>query len=73
MRVIARDAAGNVCQDDSNADVAILAPPPGQVMTYKYDALNRLVQVISGDGTTTTYTYDAAGNRLTQSVTRTPQ
>jgi YD repeat-containing protein len=73
LRVVARDMAGNVCQDDSNADIAILGLPPGQVMTYKYDALNRLVQVISGDGTTITYTYDAASNRLTQSVTHTPQ
>jgi YD repeat-containing protein len=73
LRVVARDAAGNVCQDDSNADIAILGLPPGQEVTYKYDALNRLVQVTAADGTTTTYTYDAAGNRLTQSVTRTPQ
>jgi YD repeat-containing protein len=33
--------------------------------TYTYDALNRLTQVTYRTGAQTTYTYDAAGNRLT--------
>lgn len=41
-------------------------------ITYRYDELGRLIQVIYGDGTTIRYTYDAAGNRLTQQVSRGP-
>ncbi len=40
-------------------------------ITYTYDDLNRLTTMDYGNGTTTTYTYDAAGNRLT--MTTTPQ
>lgn len=36
---------------------------------YSYDVLNRLTQIVYADGTTVTYTYDAAGNRLTKVVT----
>lgn len=36
---------------------------------YTYDKLNRLTQVQYDDGATIQYTYDAAGNRLTQQVT----
>src|SRR3972149_9983531 len=34
-------------------------------ITYTYDNLNRLTKVDHGNGTTTEYTYDAAGNRMT--------
>ena len=34
-------------------------------ITYTYDSLNRVTGVDHGDGYTETYTYDAAGNRLT--------
>jgi YD repeat-containing protein len=37
--------------------------------TYSYDSLNRLSQTTYSDGTVITYAYDAAGNRLTQTVT----
>ena len=33
---------------------------------YEYDELNRLTQVIYGNGVTVSYTYDALGNRLTK-------
>ena len=36
--------------------------------SYTYDSLNRLTQTTYSDGTVITYTYDAAGNRLTQTV-----
>ncbi len=39
-------------------------------VTYKYDSLGRLTQVIYDDGKTITYVYDEAGNRETQSVTQ---
>ena len=35
-----------------------------ETITYTYDDLNRLTKMNYGNGTTTTYTYDAAGNRL---------
>lgn len=33
--------------------------------TYIYDALGRVVSVVHANGTSTSYTYDAAGNRKT--------
>ena len=41
-------------------------------VSYKYDELNRLSQVTYDDGTTITYTYDEAGNRLTKQVSGAP-
>ncbi|WP_237266844.1 putative Ig domain-containing protein [Thermoclostridium stercorarium] len=38
-------------------------------VTYKYDDLDRLVEVVYDDGTTVKYTYDAAGNILKVEVT----
>src|SRR5579872_1336455 len=35
---------------------------------YHYDALNRLARVTYPDGTTVSYTYDSAGNRLSQVI-----
>jgi YD repeat-containing protein len=40
-----------------------------QSIGYSYDVLNRLTQIVYADGTTVLYTYDAAGNRLTKTVT----
>lgn len=44
------------------------SPLEGALITYRYDELGRLTEVIYGDGATIRYTYDAAGNRLTQRV-----
>jgi YD repeat-containing protein len=46
-----------------------LAISQSRATTYRYDDLNRLVEIIHADGTRITYTYDAAGN-LMQTVTR---
>jgi YD repeat-containing protein len=46
-----------------NAAPAVAAPT-----SYTYDALNRLTEVEYADGTAIAYTYDAAGNRLTEVV-----
>lgn len=35
---------------------------------YRYDALDRLVAVELGDGTTIAWAHDAAGNRLSERV-----
>jgi YD repeat-containing protein len=37
-------------------------------VTYGYDALGRLISVTGSNGVTTTYSYDAAGNRTQQAV-----
>ncbi len=36
---------------------------------YSYDAIGRLTKVVYSDGTAVSYTYDSAGNRLSQVVT----
>jgi YD repeat-containing protein len=38
-------------------------------IAYVYDSLGRVVQVTYGNGRVITYIYDAAGNRLTYTVT----
>lgn len=45
----------------------------GGTIKYQYDALRRLVRVEWPNGTITAYTYDAAGNRLSQKVTVIPR
>ena len=37
-------------------------------MTYTYDDLNRLVEVVYGDGSRIHYTYDAKGNRIGKTI-----
>lgn len=39
-----------------------------QTVTYQYDDLNRLTSADYGNGTVISYTYDANGNRLTETV-----
>lgn len=41
---------------------------PARAIDYSYDELDRLTDVVYDDGTAIHYTYDAAGNRLTQDV-----
>lgn len=40
-----------------------------QAITYFYDDLNRLTQIVYDDGTVITYTYDEVGNRLQEQIT----
>lgn len=44
-------------------------PKPADIEDYAYDALNRLVEVRNMNGTTVSYAYDAAGNRLNKTKT----
>lgn len=44
--------------------------PLNQVITYDYDLLNRLVERVDAEGYKTLYTYDAVGNRLTETQYR---
>ena len=48
----------------SNCNISLAA-----TITYTYDSLNRVTKVDYGNGFTEDYTYDAAGNRLTLTVT----
>jgi YD repeat-containing protein len=41
--------------------------------TYTYDVLNRLLSATEPGGRVTTYTYDGAGNRETETVTQNNQ
>ena len=41
---------------------------PGQSIRNDYDSVSRLTRVTYPDGTTITYTYDSAGNRLSRVV-----
>ena len=36
--------------------------------TYKYDALGRLIQVVTDSGSTVTYQYDQADNRTARTI-----
>lgn len=50
--------------------VALLTLAPGAgAIDYVYDELDRLVEVVYDDGSSITYSYDAAGNRLSRTVT----
>ena len=40
----------------------------GESATYVYDELNRLIQIRYGDGTVINYSYDKAGNRVSESI-----
>lgn len=42
--------------------------PSAKGATFEYDSLNRLVSVDYGNGNSIEYTYDQAGNRLTETV-----
>jgi YD repeat-containing protein len=59
----------NTASDQSGTEGVQLNVQQPRATTYRYDDLNRLIEVIYADGTRITYTYDAAGN-LTQTVTR---
>jgi len=68
IRIIARDSAGNTCNDDGDANFVVVRLTPTSSVTYLYDELNRLIKATYLDGTTIIYTYDATGNRLSEVV-----
>jgi YD repeat-containing protein len=47
---------------------SLLTTGSASAETYSYDAMGRVVQVVTDDGHTITYTYDAAGNRTSVTV-----
>lgn len=66
--VIARDSAGNACQDTSDANFTVATFQPTTSVTYTYDELNRLTLATYADGTRISYTYDEVGNRKTEAL-----
>lgn len=42
-------------------------------VSYTYDQLNRLIDVVNPDGTIITYEYDDVGKRVIQNVIQTPK
>jgi YD repeat-containing protein len=66
-----RVSASQAVNQASQTDGASLSLQQPRATTYRYDDLNRLIEVSYPNGTRTTYTYDAAGN-LTQTVTTNP-
>jgi len=48
--------------------LSVLLAGAARADTYTYDALGRLVTVVSSSGSTRTYVYDAAGNRVSITV-----
>jgi len=72
IRVIATDTAGGSCQDDSDGSFAVVGANSLTPVAYKYDELSRLTQAVYDNGTGASYTYDAAGNRLSEVVAAVP-
>jgi YD repeat-containing protein len=73
LRVTATDAAGNA--QSATSDLLTLIGSgftPNSSATYSYDGMNRVTQVVWRDGTSISYTWDAAGN-LTQITITTAQ
>ena len=48
-------------------------PTDARAVTYQYDDLGRITSIDHGNGNTVAYTYDAMGNRLTETVVGTAE
>lgn len=68
-RAIDKASAGQVALKDSEPNGALLNTQQPRATTYRYDDLNRLIEVIYADGSRITFAYDATGN-LMQTITR---
>ena len=70
IQVTATDAAGNA-QKAASGPLTLIGSgfTPNASAAFTYDALNRLTQVVYGDGRTVQYTWDPAGNLVQVTVT----
>ena len=70
IQVTATDTAGNA-QSAASGMLTLIGSgfTPNASAQYTYDGLNRLTQVVLGDGRTVQYTWDAAGNLVQVTVT----
>ena len=67
VKVIARDAQGNIGEDANNSDFIIIntsLPAASKDANYEYDKLQWLKKSASSAGDSSDYTYDSLGNRL---------
>ncbi len=71
IQVTATDATGN-SQSAASGLLSIIGSgfTPNSTAAYTYDSMNRLTQAVLSDGRTITYTYDAAGNLLSVTVSQ---
>jgi YD repeat-containing protein len=71
IQVTAADAAGN-SQSAASGPVSIIGSgfTPNSTASLTYDGLNRVTQVLTGDGRTIQYTFDAGGNLLQITITQ---
>ena len=68
IRVIVTDITGK--SDDSNGNFVVFQSVSKVSRTYKYDKLNRLIEIIYEDASKVNYGYDAAGNRTSITATK---
>ncbi len=52
--------------DERNLKIQKTNPEPGDILTYSYDALSRLITQTAQDNSTTTYGYDLASRLITK-------
>lgn len=69
IRIVSKDTTGSSCSANSEADFFVIVLGAGSTVNYKYDDLNQLIEASYDNGTKFTYTYDAVGNRLSETVT----
>lgn len=64
LSIISPESYAKTYAYDQNGNLARRVTPNGDIIEYKYDALNRLTNIYYPDGSSAAYTYDKNSNRL---------